>query len=73
MSDIMPDSLVHDWVEMKVTPVTVIEIEGKPYVISTGKESVITVGCFRCNMGLTEGFSHSCPGQDLFEEDNEHL
>lgn len=58
----------HQWVEMKVTPVTVIVLLGKPHIISTGKEPQITVGCFACNMGLSEGLTCECPGQDLFDE-----
>lgn len=59
----------HQWVEMKVTPVeVVIDDSGHPVVISQGAEPKITVGCFSCNMGLSEGFNIPCPGQDLFEE-----
>lgn len=59
----------HQWVEMRVTPVEVVDYEGQPKVIPTGKEPQITVGCFACNMGLAEGFEVECPGQDLFDED----
>lgn len=59
----------HQWVEMKVTPVTLMEGPDGPVAVATGKEPQITVGCFACNMGVDEGFGISCPGQDLFEEE----
>lgn len=60
----------HQWVEMSVTPVTIMrDDDGKPVPIATpGKEAQTTIGCFACNMGLDEGKDVSCPGQDLFEE-----
>lgn len=62
-------TLAHEWVEMVVTPVEVIIHEGEPVVLPAGEPSEITIGCFRCNMGLDEGVSISCPGEDLFTED----
>lgn len=55
----------HQWVEMKVTPVEVID----GVVVPIGKEPQVTVGCFACNMGLNEGEHVECPGQDLFSEE----
>ena len=57
----------HEWMEMKVTPVAVVDMDGEPEVVSKGDEPHIRVGCFVCNMGLAEGFGIPCPGQDLFE------
>lgn len=59
----------HQWVEMVVTPVEVVNFEGQPKVVPSGKEPRVTVGCFACNMGLDEGFTIDCPGQDLFDEE----
>jgi hypothetical protein len=59
----------HQWVELKVTPVEVID----GVAVSSGKESQVTIGCFRCNMGLDEGKDISCPEQDLFEEESEEI
>jgi len=71
----MPDTITreHQWVEMAVTPVILCpDDDGNPIAVAIpGKESQITVGCFACNMGMDEGFSISCPGQDLFDEDTE--
>lgn len=62
----------HQWVEMRVTPVALVDAGEGPVAVPTGKEPQITVGCFACNMGVDEGFGISCPGQDLFaEEDTE--
>jgi hypothetical protein len=58
----------HQWVEIRVTPIEVVDIDGEPKVVPTGKESQVRVGCFACNMGLSEGFQVECPGQDLFDE-----
>lgn len=58
----------HQWTEMKVTPVDVVIIDGEVHILSSGKESQVTVGCFRCNMGLSEGVEVECPGHDLFAE-----
>lgn len=61
----------HQWVEMTVTPVTILGVDdhGHPVVMPTPmKETQTTVGCFACNMGLDEGLTVACPGQDLFEE-----
>lgn len=57
----------HQWVEIKVTPIEVID--GVP--VPVGKDSQVTVGCFACNMGMDEGQAIECPGQDLFEEGGE--
>ena len=63
----------HQWVEMVVTPVDVLPDmdEGHPVTVPSGATPKVTVGCFSCNMGLSEGFGIPCPGQDLFEEDDE--
>lgn len=59
----------HQWVEMVVTPVEVLKSDaGEPVVVPSGAAPKITVGCFSCNMGLSEGFNIPCPGQDLFAD-----
>lgn len=57
----------HQWVEIKVTPIEVIDVDGTPTPIPAGKEPQVTVGCFRCNMGLEEGSEVSCPEFDIFQ------
>lgn len=50
----------HTWVELQVTPVEVIMVDGQPFPVSNGEPSEVTYGCFVCDMGLEEGTETDC-------------
>lgn len=63
----------HQWMEMKVTPVVLFSDEdGNPVPVAIpDQEPGVQVGCFVCNMGMSEGFGVDCPGHDLFDDREE--
>lgn len=60
----------HDWRRIRITP---LRLKDGELYDDLNRPVDVKVGCFNCNMGFDEGKDVNCPGQDLFETEDEHV